>query len=299
MENRIIILIFILFPIFAFAQQDTSLNVKTSTVIYNNRQIAYGGLELFYGGGIPTYKDINSIFNNTGNINASIFIYLRGVDRYIPKGGMKLNDFIKFSIDFDYYNNSISLLSSQNEKINSKIISIRPDITYSLGFEFEKFKIIPYVNIPLVDFFNSMNFVSYSSSQDNDSKKLDVFTENIKSGYTRNNGIIFGINDSYTINIGYKHTLIYPKHLVMKDIGSWAIDATSHLISSFISLMFFDTKKNTLTNNIGYGVMTYILQNTASVMFQYLRKTKGMNWPFTSEKPLSIETIRIGAGIIF
>ena len=292
MKIRSIILAFFLFPIFVLSQQDSTISINE----INEPKFLF---EIFYGAGLPVNKNIDIVFNNTGNFNSEISILLQGLNHFFPGSGMKLNEYFKFGIDIGYYSNKLYILTSQNEKINSKLISIKPEVFYTWGFEFKNFKLIPYVNIPIYNLFNNLNFFSYKTNLDIDTKNLELFSENVKAGYSRNNGLMINLYNKYVINLNYEHSLIYPKHLMLKDLGSWSIDVGSYLSANILSFLFFNPEKKTLTNKIGFIVMNYILQSSASLGMQLIRKSKGMNWPFTSEKPLSIESFRIGAGIIF
>ena len=131
-------------------------------------------------------------------------------------------------------------------------------------------------------------FVSDSS----DITLLDQYHEAIRFGTENEAGIKFNVASLVDVHAGFEFGTVYPKYLVWKQLGSFAIEVAGlALLDDFI-------EEITDSSPAAGPVMNAILKGAFSYAFYTLKKDR-MNWPFPSESPLTYETFKFGITLTF
>ena len=125
-----------------------------------------------------------------------------------------------------------------------------------------------------------------------DREFLDRLNNTFRFGTTVESGINFDIASSVGINVGYEATVVFPRHLFWKHLGSMVIEgAGMGMLDHFINEI-------SDSSPLSVPLVNFILKGAYSYAFHSLKKDK-MNWPFNTETPLTYETIKFGLTFTF
>ncbi len=125
-----------------------------------------------------------------------------------------------------------------------------------------------------------------------DVKAIEKFENSIRFGRTNEAGVLLGFGESLSLNAGYEYSLIFPRYLIWKHLGSIAIELSAQsLLDHFI---------DGVLDNSPYAtpVVNFVLKNALAYGFFSLKKGN-MFWPFHSENPLTLKTFKVGLSYRF
>lgn len=170
-----------------------------------------------------------------------------------------------------------------------------------IGYDFEDFSFIPYIesnliwgrlktaNTPLAPIAGDTTVVN---GYNDDINTINLYNEAFRFGTSNTVGMKLNIADFVDITGGYQFATIMPRHLVWKQLGSFAIETAGlALLDSFV-------EEITDSSPAAGPVMSALLKGAYMYAFYRLKQDK-MNWPFTSEAPLSYETFNVGLTLTF
>lgn len=122
--------------------------------------------------------------------------------------------------------------------------------------------------------------------------KTDLYNESFRFGTGSEAGIRIGLFDHFIIEGGYEKSLIFQRHLFWKWAGSALIEVIlQYSLDEFIDeIMESSPYTGPVVNVLLKGALAYGIYE--------LRKDK-MNWPFSSEAPVSYDQVRFGVTFIF
>lgn len=122
--------------------------------------------------------------------------------------------------------------------------------------------------------------------------RLDEISGSTRFGTTVEGGIRFEAGQIITLEAGYERSIIFPRHLFAKWVGSAIIeDIGQSFINRFVDEIF-DSSPGVAP------VVNFVLKNAFSYGIYELRQDK-MNWPFTSEPGIGYDQFKFGVTFVF
>ena len=123
-------------------------------------------------------------------------------------------------------------------------------------------------------------------------KVLNDFNGTFRFGTATEAGIIVPITGFVNLQAQFDRTLVFPRHLVWKHLGSVMIEAIGQTaIDGFIHAIM-------KSSPMAGPVMNFLLKNALSYGIYELRREK-MNWPFESAEPLLFDSFKAGFTFTF
>lgn len=125
-----------------------------------------------------------------------------------------------------------------------------------------------------------------------DKSMTDLFNKSFRFGTSFNGGIKFKIIPNIMLDAGYERSIIFPRHLFWKWLGSVVIEGAGQgAIDHFVDKIMDSSP-------YAVPVVSFVLKNALSYGLYELRREK-MNWPFASAPPLSYDQFKIGITFVF
>ena len=266
-------------PVRAKAQSDDGpLNLKR-----NLRPLEHPFLEATYGLGFPSQKLFAGTFAPVGVLEGKIGY----TDIQKWKGVLDLDE--KF-IYGSYIKSDYAAVKPDPGEVEAEMIRFGTGARGGFGFPVWFLDIVPY-SLYSFDLTKS-TFSPTSALAPADSIILDRVQGAYRFGQTFEAGIQFRIFKSVSALASFQGSVIFPRVVFPEWFGSYMLMAGSMvLISNFAE----DIVK---TSPILGPVLYFILRNGVAFAFYYALR-EDMNWPFPSETPLTMESIRIGGSISF
>jgi len=120
----------------------------------------------------------------------------------------------------------------------------------------------------------------------------EPFDKSIRFGTTTQAGIMVPLDGLLNLNLGFDRTLVFPRHLVWKHLGSVIIEAAGQeLLNNFVRAIFRSTPS-------AVPIVSFLLKGGMSYGLYELRREK-MNWPFNSAEPLLFDSFKAGLTLTF
>jgi hypothetical protein len=160
---------------------------------------------------------------------------------------------------------------------------------YTRGIVWSRLQMIDYPpNVFTQQYPQSQSQISAMADRD----IIDRYDEEFRFGTIHESGINFDIASTIGFNVGYESSVIFPRHLFWKHMGSWAIQEVGMgLLNHFIDEVADSSP-------LSAPLVNFILKGAYSYAFYSLQKDK-MNWPFDTETPLTFETVKFGVTFTF
>lgn len=126
----------------------------------------------------------------------------------------------------------------------------------------------------------------------NDERIVERYLGNFRFGTLAEGGAKFEIAGVASLNASYEASVIFPRHLVWKHLGSMIIEAAGiWALDEFVDEI--------MDRSPAAGpIVNFLLKNGFTYGF-YLLKKENMNWPFETEAPLTYETFKVGMTFTF
>jgi len=125
-----------------------------------------------------------------------------------------------------------------------------------------------------------------------DTDILNRFHDAFRFGTVNEGGVKFEVASFVSLDAGYEMSVIFPRHLFWKHLGSYIIEkGADGLLNHFI---------DEVADSSPYAgpIVDFVLRNGLSYAFFALKKDN-MNWPFATEAPLTYETFKFGITFTF
>ena len=125
-----------------------------------------------------------------------------------------------------------------------------------------------------------------------DASILDRYEGTFRFGHVYDGGIQFQLFKSLALNGSFEGAVIFPRLVFWEWLGSFLIQYTA---ISALTVWSEDIVERAQF----VGPVLYLALKSALYYAFYNAMTYNMNWPFNSEKPLTIETFKVGVSITF
>lgn len=242
-------------------------------------------VEFSYGLGEPKHKKFGSDFAKTGL--AEIRLGYTTVDTYEGDYLVEMDErYILFS------NLATKLQSKEsNSKLDSELWRFGFGSKSGYGYCLGAVSLIPYNDNAWV--WSRLKMKDYPDQyMEDDIKILNRYNESFRFGTTTEGGIKLQLGSLLSLNAGYEGAVVFPRHMVWKHLGSVVLEG----IASGALEHFID---DIIEESPAAGPIIYaLLKNGISFAFYSLRRDE-MNWPFSTETPLTYETFKFGVTFIF
>ncbi|MFC2131776.1 hypothetical protein ACFLSQ_10105 [Bacteroidota bacterium] len=123
-------------------------------------------------------------------------------------------------------------------------------------------------------------------------QRYDVFDEKFRFGSSFGTGVRHYFYDGFSLDIGYEHSLVFPKFLT----GKWMTSAFTELLIQRTIDFFAEDLIN--KHKDYFPVYNFFIKNAVSMAFYELRRNQ-MNWFFDSEPPVNYDRFRLGLSFTF
>lgn len=205
----------------------------------------------------------------------------------------------------------VSRLGSDLESTDAKLNELRSSMwrfgfskRSGYGYKFNEFYVLPYNSMGIV--WAGLDMKDYPPliwpavypplegqiKAEKDATFLERINQQIKFGITRESGINFDFASSIGLNVGYETSVLFPRYLIWKHLGSYIIESIGFgLLDKFI-----DEVSN--SSPLSAPFVNFILKGAYQYAFYTLTKDK-MNWPFKTESPLTYENFKLGVTFTF
>jgi hypothetical protein len=120
-----------------------------------------------------------------------------------------------------------------------------------------------------------------------DREPTEFFHNSFRFGNSAEAGIRFQIISQLSLEANYERTVVFPRHLFWKWLGSVAIEGAAQVMVDIFVGEILDSSPYFAP------VMGFLLKNGLSYGMYELRQEK-MNWPFNSAPPLAIDQFKFG-----
>jgi hypothetical protein len=122
--------------------------------------------------------------------------------------------------------------------------------------------------------------------------RLSDFNQSVRFGTSTEAGIIIPIAGFLNLQAQFDRTLVFPRHLFWKHLGSVIIEAIGQgAVDGFVKAVM-------KTSPFAGPIVNFILSNALSYGIYELRRDK-MNWPFNSTEPLLFDSFKAGFTFTF
>jgi len=158
------------------------------------------------------------------------------------------------------------------------------------GWVLKSVEILPYNQNSF--YWTEPEFGRPESLSQHDSDILDRYEGSIHFGQIAEAGLHVRLVESLAVFGGYEMAVIYPRHVFLE----WFVSVM--LEYSLLSGISIFSERVIESSPLIGPPLDWILRNAVSYGFFSLRK-ENMNWPFSSEIPMTTETLKLGASITF
>ncbi|MBL1212581.1 MAG: hypothetical protein HND52_04365 [Ignavibacteriae bacterium] len=241
-------------------------------------------IELNYGFSNFKHKNFGEDFSNAGI--TEIKLGYSSVDEYYKAPILEFHD------KFLFVSHISDDLSSASKDDKTKLSAWRFGFANRNGYGYRagKISILPYDQNGFV--WSNISSERLMNSSPSQLKIIDRYEDTFRFGSQAEGGVRIDYNDFISINAGYEATVIFPRHLFWKWAGSEVIKYIG-----LGALSYFTDEIIESTPEAG-PIINFVLQNAFAYGFYSLQRNK-MNWPFSSETPLTLETFKIGMSFTF
>lgn len=249
-------------------------------------------LETYYGTAETKHKPVSSPFSKIGSVELRLgYTSLSEYEKYISKYRSRFVFGSNLSPDINSQSKSASSLTPEMWRFGAGYLE-------GYGYSFGHSAIVPYTSNSFVwtkldakDITTAaapgMTIISKA-----DSSALSLFNNSFRFGTASEGGLRIQIIPLFTLNAGYERTVVFPRHLFWKHLGSMAIEMIAiGAVDSF-------TREVLETSPAAAPIINFLLKNGLSYAIYELRKDK-MNWPFKSAAPLTMDTWKLGLSFTF
>jgi hypothetical protein len=127
---------------------------------------------------------------------------------------------------------------------------------------------------------------------DNDKEILKRYDESFRFGGLSDGGLRLEFGGLVALSGSYEATVVFPRHLFWKWALSYVIEGLGYLSIDYFVEEIMDSSP------AAGPIVNFLLKNGLSYAFYALQR-EDMNWPFSTESPLTYETIKIGLTFSF
>jgi hypothetical protein len=289
----IVILQFLAAPLFSQEKaKDTSEKKQQKKFKLFDEEFFYHGrpfIDVSYGQTNFSFKKSDIFFPNYGIIETKLGYGYLGKTSYSPNIARYRNRFVHGSL----MASSLSIKGADNNSTKTWRFGIGNEEGY--GFKTGKNSSVILYNGGTMNWTRYDEGITTETFQFGEITRRDIlldFYETLRFGTSMEAGIIIPIDGMINLQAMYDRSIIFPRHLVWKHLGSLIIEgAGQSAIDAFVKAII-------RSSPYAGPIVSFVLKNGLSYGLYELRKEK-MNWPFNSAEPLFNESYKLGLTFMF
>lgn len=241
-------------------------------------------IDFAFGTGNVQQRLIQGNFANTNQVELRLG-YMRATPRY--ENIVDLDD--KFLL-FNYAASDLFGRSVPAGNIGSTMIRFGSGSRTGFAYDFGGSYLYPYHQTALHWTKTTTNRPAGISATD--TEIVDRYEGAFRFGASTEGGIAFGIGEAVSFRVGYEASVIYPRHVFWPWLGSYAIASIGVGAVSRFGREIVDSSPTV-------GPILYALLRSGVAFGYYLVVRDNQYWPFSSETPLTTESLKIGVTVTF
>jgi hypothetical protein len=288
----ILLIIFLLLPLYSQDKDTVKNKGKEKYNVFEDYQFYKGKptIDLSYGISQPYLYNSGISFIRQGLLEMNLgFTYEKNY-RY----GKNITKYVNRFIYGGFVANNLDIKPEDNSDLKTWRFGIGNSSGYGYGV-WGKSSIILYSSgsMAWTRFDNGVSYIDPVEGPPNDYiAKTQDFNQTFRFGTGMQAGIIIPIQGVVNIQTQFDRTLVFPRHLVWKNLGSVIIEAIGQsAIDGFVHAIFKSTPA-------AAPIINFILKNGLSFGMNELRRQK-MNWPFESAPPMVFDSFKLGFSFKF
>jgi hypothetical protein len=289
----ILLIIFLLLPLYSQDKDTVKNKGKEKYNVFEDYKFYEGRptIDLSYGISKPDLFNSGASFIRQGLLEMKLGYTYEKKYRY----GNDITKYVNRFIYGGFFANNLHLKPYDNGDIKTWRFGIGTSSGY--GYQvWDKSSIILYNSNSLAwtrydndlypDFFVGNEYVpEYYNTLE--------FNRTIRFGTGMQAGIIIPIQGIVNIQVQFDRTLVFPHHLVWKNIGSAIIEAAVQSAADGFVHGIFKSSSPAVA-----PVINFIFKNGIALAMYELRREK-MNWPFESAPPMVFDSFKAGFSFKF
>ena len=267
---------------------------QTTSLVAQNRNKGYSNwalkgefkpfIEVMYGVGQPKHINFTDDFAKYGLIEGRI-----GYTEIIKyrKNVYSLDDRFVFG---DFLSSDASFLEDKEGRVKSEIYRFGFGNRLGYGYQLGGITLMPYNQ-------NQFVWTKLASTRPDDMlpediQILDRYEGAYRFGVSSAAGVKLDLYKTLSVMGAYEFAVVYPRVIFWPWLGSYMIMQTG---INMVSVFSEDIVKSSPV----FGPLMYFLLKNGIAYAFYTGMQEKMNWPFTSETPMTMESFKIGASLTF
>jgi len=241
-------------------------------------------IEANYGIGTPKHKAFATDFSDIGAAEIKIgftqvkqfrdYVYSLD-DRYL------FGSYMAKDLHYDY--------KDQGTEV-TKVTRFGTGNRTGYGYRAGSFDLLPYAFLALA--WTRIDPGSTAGLSQPEIDLLERYNGPFRFGQSSEAGVKLGLFKAVSLTGGYEYSVIFPRHLFSKWLGSFTLQSVGHSVIALYG------ERLVSTSPVLGPLLYFFLQNGLTYVF-YWQMRDSMNWPFKTETPLTFEALKVGASITF
>jgi hypothetical protein len=244
-------------------------------------------IEASYGLTMPKHKELEAEFALIGSVDIKL-----GYSEDEPYRKLIYQNDDRY-VFFSYSREDLNQFQDEEdnvEKVKTEFTRFGFGNQLGYGYRLGPFALLPYQQGQFT--LTKIKFDTSVAVSDFDRGKFDRYEGGFKFGVSTEGGLEFELIKSFSVSASYEAAVNYPGIIFFHWLGGVIVQTvTMGLISRFA--------EDIVDSSPALGPLMYALLRNAAGYGLYIAMRDNMFWPVKSEKPLTSETLRIGAKITF
>ena len=240
--------------------------------------------EAAYGSGAPKHKSFSQDFAKTGLAEFRLgFSQIEQYRDYV----YAINEGYLFG---GFVSQDLSTGDQAANEANAKATRFGMGNRLGYGYELGPFMLLPYNYFGIG--WSNIDAENKSALSSDALAIVERYEGNYRFGQDSEAGMKVRIGKALAVTGGYEFNVVYPRHLFGKWLGSLMIQSIGY--SAIVGFSDAIVDASPLLGPL----ITFALRNGVAYVF-YWQLREDMNWPFTTERPLTFEAWKVSASLTF
>ena len=291
--SSILLLIYFSLPLYSQDKDTVKNKGKEKFNVFEDYKFYEGRptIDLSYGISKPYLKNSGNSFIRQGLLEMNLGYTYEKKFRY----GKNITKYMNRFIYGGFVANNLDIRPQDNSDLKTWRFGFGNSSGY--GYQvWDKSSIILYSSSSMAwtRFDNGVSYIDPVEGPPNDFvAKTQDFNQTFRFGTGMQAGIIIPIQGIVNIHAQFDRTLVFPRHLVWKNIGSAFIEVVLQSTADRFVRTIFKSSSPALA-----PIVNFVLKNGIAFAMYELRREK-MNWPFESAPPMLFDSFKAGFSFKF
>ncbi len=241
-------------------------------------------LEAAYGIGVPKHKSFAVDFDNNGLAEFRLgFSQIDPYKNYV----YTINEGYLFG---GFLSRDLALEEDKLHEGNTKATRFGLGNRQGYGYKLGPFTLLPYSYFGMA--WTKIEAENKAELSADELAIVERYEGSYRFGQTSEAGMKVRLGKMLAGSAGYEFSVVYPRHLFGKWFGSMLIQSIGYSAIVAYSDAIVDA-----TPALG-PLINFALRNGLAFVF-YWQMREEMNWPFATERPLTLEALKVSASFTF